>query len=115
MVLQSPLRALVDPDHDLPLPATGDECRRHTHRYPCDAPARLRLNSEVYDVRFQDIGYGGARLVAASQVPAEIGDQAIVIARTEHGLFTDNIEVVNMRQTDDGTIVHCKLTEPEDW
>ncbi len=111
MLVQSPLRALVDPQRDLPILTEGDRVRRHSHRFPCSAAARLRIGERIHEVVFMDVSYGGGCVLAPGDVRPEPGDEGQVVATTKSGLCGDNIVVVQTEPRDNGTVIRFKLSQ----
>ena len=110
MMLQSPLRTLVDPSRDLPLPTEGHHARRHSLRYPCRAAARLRMERSVRDVRIMDVGYGGVCVLAPGDVRPLPGLEAQVTSRTASGVYGDDLVVVDTETRTEGTVIRFKLS-----
>ncbi len=111
MMVQSPLKALVDPQRDLPIMTQGDHVRRRSHRFPCSAAARLRIGECIHEVQFMDVSYGGGCVLAADDVRPEPGDEGQVVATTKSGLCGDNIVVVQTEPRDNGTVIRFKLSQ----
>lgn len=109
MLVQSPLRALVDPRRQLPLPTEGNHTRRRSDRYPCTATARLRIGQSIHEVRFMDLGYGGGRMLGPADLRPRPGVEGQVVARTKSGLCCDNVVVVNCEPRADGTVIRFRL------
>lgn len=106
-----PLRALVDPGRDLPLPADSPAyARRRSLRFPCTVPARMRIGDIEYDVQCVDVGYEGVQVLASGDVQPAVGTEALITARTQTGAYGDSICVVRTEQTPQGTSILLKLS-----
>lgn len=113
MMVQAPLKALVDPRRDLPIVTEGNHARRRSHRYPCRVAARMRMDRAVHDVQFLDVGYGGGRVLVPGDISPKEGAEAQVVARTESGVYGDNVVVVGTEPAGDGTggtVIRFKLS-----
>lgn len=117
MMVQAPLRALVDPRKDPPTRTEGNHTRRQSHRYPCRVAARMRMDRAVHDVQFLDVGYGGGRVLAPGNISPRKGVEAQVIARTESGVYGDNVVVVDSEPAvggAGGTVIRFKLSDQQE-
>ena len=110
-MLDKPLRALVDPERDLPLPTESrTHARRRSLRFPCMIAARMRIGDIEYDVQCVDVGYEGVGVLAAGDVQPPVGAEAVITARTQTGTYGDNVRVVQTEQTPQGTSIRLKLS-----
>ena len=110
-MVQSPLRALIDPRRQLPIPTEGNHVRRRSDRYPCNTAARLRIGGVVHEVRFMDASYGGACVLAPGHVRPQPGAEGQLVARTPSGLCAGNVTVVRTQPQPDGTVIGFRLSE----
>ena len=111
MMVQSPLRELVDPRDAVPLCPIDDQSRRRAHRYPRQMPGLIRIDQAVHDVQLMDVSFGGVCVLAPVEVRPKAGASAQLITRTASGVYGDNLEVVDSEQKPHGTVIRLKVAE----
>ena len=105
-----PLRELICPSLEMPIEARppGAE-RRQEHRFARILPGVLLTDAGETAVTCLDIGYGGVRVLAPTELELTRGTSVGVRINLGRRTFTDDYTVVESEPAPGGTTVHLRL------
>ncbi|HNQ23964.1 MAG TPA: PilZ domain-containing protein [Phycisphaerae bacterium] len=109
-VQDGPIRQLICPDIEEPLPTTpASPERRAGYRYARHLPGTMTIGKADHRVTCLDIGYGGARVITSGCLQVAPGTPAELRITLGQRSYRDRFAVVQAEPVADGTAVHLAL------